>query len=228
MFLLQAEVAAIANTGIGFREWDLVTWGIIVLGLVFLWRIMPMLIKKESKNVVEKEVQGLSKESFNCLIKENESIISETNSIVNKMLDRFSKVEEDLILAKKEREYFNSTTIERLGVMTGKISELRDDMNTMKKRMDAQYNYIKEAALKSNLAIVWNDNAPLLEFFDAVFMVLYLGGNGNTIDRVTGRIVKTTQNLEIYKSALSKFRKEHPNTNAYFESAIKQIHREWH
>jgi hypothetical protein len=96
------------------------------------------------------------------------------------------------------------------------------------RRLDAQYEFIKEAVLKACTAIVFADNVPLIEFFYAVFMSLYLGANGNTVNRVTKRIVKDGQNLEIYKSELAKFKKEHKKPNAHFESAVKQIHDEWH
>jgi hypothetical protein len=184
MFLLQAEVAAIANTGAGFRGWDLITWGIIVLGLVLLWRITPMLIKRESKTVVEKEVKGLSKESFDRLIRENESVIGETNTIVNKLLDRFAKVEEDLIHAKKEREYFNNTTIERLNVMTDKISDMRSNTDTMTKRISevqSEMGLLKEklegVSLDSLMGTIYNENAPPTERINA--FKKYLKGGGN-------------------------------------------------
>jgi len=95
-------------------------------------------------------------------------------------------------------------------------------------RLEKQYEYIREAALKSCAALVFNDNTPLIEFFDAVFLSLFLGANGNTINRVTKRIVKTKENLEIYNSELAKFRGVHKVTNNHFENAIDQIHREWH
>jgi len=95
-------------------------------------------------------------------------------------------------------------------------------------RLDKQYEYIREAALKSCTAIVFSDEVPIIEFLDAVFTTLYLGGNGNTINRVTKRIIKSKETLETYNSELAKFRKEHKKTNAHFEKAIKQIHDEWH
>jgi len=107
-------------------------------------------------------------------------------------------------------------------------TERNKKYNEFETRLDKHYEFIKEAVLKSCAGIVLNDNAPLLEFFDAVFMTLYLGGNGNTISRVTKRIIKNKDNLETYNSALARFRKEHKKFNKYFEDAIEQIHREWH
>jgi len=95
-------------------------------------------------------------------------------------------------------------------------------------RLDKNYEYIKEAAIKSCIAIIVAPNSPLIEFFDAVFLCLYLGGNGNTINFAVKRLLEDKQNLEIYKSCLVKFRKEHKRINSYFEEAIKQIHNEWH
>jgi hypothetical protein len=95
-------------------------------------------------------------------------------------------------------------------------------------RLDKQYEYIREAALKSCTAVVFADNVPLVEFLDGVFTSLWLGNNGNTISQVTKKIIKTPETLQTYNSELSKFRKTHKKPNAHFESAIEEIHREWH
>jgi len=137
----------------------------------------------------------------------------------------------------KERKDFEQD--ETISSVIAKLEELesvikKDATERNKKydefnaRLDKQYEYIKEAALKSCTSIVFSDNVPLIEFLDAVFTTLYLGGNGNTINRVTKRIIKTKETLETYNSELAKFRKEHKKVSAYFENAIEQIHKEWH
>ena len=108
------------------------------------------------------------------------------------------------------------------------VTERNEKYSEFETRLDAQYEFIKEAALKSCTSVIFSDNVPLIEFLDAVFTNLYLGGNGNTINRLLKRIIKTPETLETYNSELAKFRKEHKKTNAYFENAIQQIHREWH
>jgi len=112
---------------------------------------------------------------------------------------------------------------------------IKDDMternkkyNEFEKRLDKQYEYVKEAALKSCTAIVFADGVPLVEFLDGVFTSLYLGNNGNTIKQVTKKIVKSEETLGVYNSELAKFRKTHPNPSPHFEKAIEQIHKEWH
>jgi hypothetical protein len=95
-------------------------------------------------------------------------------------------------------------------------------------RFDKQYEYIREAALKSCTAVVFADNVPLVEFLDGVFTSLWLGNNGNTISQVTKKIIKTPETLQTYNSELSKFRKTHKKPNPHFENAIEQIHKEWH
>jgi RNA binding exosome subunit len=108
------------------------------------------------------------------------------------------------------------------------VKERTEKYTQFETRLDKQYEYVKEAALKSCAALVFSDNVPLVEFLDAVFTSLYLGNNGNTISRVTKRIVKSKETLETYNSELSKFRKTHKKTSKYFEDAIEQIHKEWH
>jgi hypothetical protein len=95
-------------------------------------------------------------------------------------------------------------------------------------RLDKQYEYIREAALKSCAALVFADNVPLIEFFDAAFMNLYLGANGNTIEKVVKTIVKEKGNLSVYKSELAKFMGAHKNTSEHFKNAVEQIRKEWH
>jgi hypothetical protein len=95
-------------------------------------------------------------------------------------------------------------------------------------RLDKQYEYVREAALKSCTAIVFSETAPLIEFFDAAFLSLYMGANGNTTDMVIKKIIKSKDNLSIYKSELARFRKAHKNENKHFDAAIEDIHKEWH
>jgi len=113
-------------------------------------------------------------------------------------------------------------------ILQKNITNNNKQFSAINARLEKQYVFIRETALKSCAALVFNDNTPLIEFFDAVFLSLYLGANGNTIGRVTKRIVKSKENLEHYNSELSKFRSEHKTTNKHFEDAIEQIHREWH
>jgi len=119
--------------------------------------------------------------------------------------------------------------LERLeSVIENDVMERNKKYSEFETRLDKQYEYIKEAALKSCTGIVFSDNVPVVEFLDGVFTSLYLGNNGNTISRVTKRIIKTTETLETYNSELAKFRLAHPKTSKHFEDAIKQIHDEWH
>jgi len=113
-------------------------------------------------------------------------------------------------------------------VIENDMAERNKRYSEFENRLDKQYEYVKEAALKSCTAVVFADGVPLVEFLDGVFTSLYLGNNGNTIKRITKRIVKSEETLGVYNSELSKFRKTHPNPNPHFEKAIEQIHREWH
>ena len=131
-----------------------------------------------------------------------------------------------------EQDRAISSVIEKIEELEAVIKKDATERNKkyaeFETRLDKQYEYVREAALKSCTAIIFSDDAPIVEFLDAVFTNLYLGGNGNTIGRVTKRIIKTKDTLETYNSELAKFRKNHKKTSAYFESAIKEIHDEWH
>jgi hypothetical protein len=95
-------------------------------------------------------------------------------------------------------------------------------------RFDKIDLYNKENVIKSCSALVFSDKTPLIEFYDAAFLSIYLGSNGNTIDEVVKRNLADKANLSHYKSSLSKFRKEHEEYNQHFENAIKIIYDRWH
>jgi hypothetical protein len=108
------------------------------------------------------------------------------------------------------------------------LVSIKNELRTINSRLDKQYEYIKEAALKSNAALVFTENVPPVEFYDAAFMSLYLGANGNTIERVKKMNVKEKGNLSVYKSELAKFRKEHKIVSEEFKASIKEIYDAWH
>jgi hypothetical protein len=108
------------------------------------------------------------------------------------------------------------------------LVSIRNELKTINSRLDKQYEYIREAALKPNAALVFTENVPPVEFYDAAFMSLYLGANGNTIERVKKMNVKEKGNLSVYKSELAKFRKEHKVVSEEFKASIKEIYDAWH
>jgi hypothetical protein len=150
--------------------------------------------------------------------------------------DSINKSAEKQIIKNRDKDIEQDNTIKTLFEKLENIETALDKNSTENKkrhieintRLDKQYEFIREAVLKSCAAMVFTNDVPLIEFFDAVFMSLYLGANGNTISRVTKRIIKSKENLETYNSELAKFRQKHKNTNNHFENAIKQIHSEWH
>jgi len=172
---------------------------------------------KTNKNVKEFEAGPIKYKAKDDNANKNEISNKDANSQNNKGIEQDKSI--DGIMKKLEKL---ESLIER---SAADIKKRDAELDT---RLDKQYEYLREAALKSCIAIVFSDNVPLVEFLDAVFTSLYLGANGNTIGRVTKRIIKNKETLETYNSELAKFRKEHKKTNAHFESAIRQIHDEWH
>jgi hypothetical protein len=91
-----------------------------------------------------------------------------------------------------------------------------------------QYKYIRETALRSCTALVFAEKVPLIEFYDAAFMCLYLGANGNIIKAVEEKNIKEKGNLSHYESELAKFIKEHKDVSEHFKNATKQIFDNYH
>jgi len=176
---------------------------------------------------------GITLLIFFAFLKANKSIKKfEAGPIKYEAKDDPAKNDPNKDFKDNEQDKTISGVIKKLdeleAIIKNDVTERNEKFNEFETRLDAQYEFIKEAALKSCTSVIFSDNVPIIEFLDAVFTNLYLGGNGNTINRVTKRIIKTKETLETYNSELAKFRKEHKKTTPYFENAIEQIHREWH
>jgi hypothetical protein len=101
---------------------------------------------------------------------------------------------------------------------------LKDELNKINNRLDRQYEYIKEAAIKSCTAIIWGEKVPIIEFLDAAFLSLNLGVNGNTNNRII-EVVIGADAVAVYRSELSKFRKENKNISGHFNESITAINK---
>jgi molecular chaperone GrpE (heat shock protein) len=105
------------------------------------------------------------------------------------------------------------------------LISIKDELENINNRLDRQYQYIKETALKSCIGVIWSENVPIVEFLDAAFLYLKLDGNGNTIRRVVKMVMKHDA-VETYRSELSKFRKENENLSKHFSDSITEINKE--
>jgi len=78
------------------------------------------------------------------------------------------------------------------------------------RRLDAQYEYIREAALQSGIAVIWaTDGVPLVESFRAGLLNIKLGANGNLKEKLVEIIIKNPNGRTVWKSVLSAYKREH-------------------
>jgi hypothetical protein len=93
------------------------------------------------------------------------------------------------------------------------------------RRLDAQYEYIKEAVLQSGIAVIWSaSNVPMVELFRAALLNIKLGANGNLREKLVGSIMSNPNGKTVWKSVLNAYRKEHGGVmNQHFNETIEWI-----
>lgn len=90
-------------------------------------------------------------------------------------------------------------------------------------RLDKHYEYIKEAALQSGIAVIWTDKAPLLELFKASLLSIRLGANGNIKEKLLEVIIKNPNGKTLWKSVLSAYKRDHGDMGEHFKETINWI-----
>jgi hypothetical protein len=97
-------------------------------------------------------------------------------------------------------------------------------LEEIEKRLDAQYEFIRDAVLKSGVAILGGQGVPFVELVEAALMNIMLGANGNTRDKLLAAIMKESNGRIIYQSILSSFiRKHEKNITNHFKETITWI-----
>jgi len=91
------------------------------------------------------------------------------------------------------------------------------------RRLDAQYEYIKETALQSGIAVVWTPGVPIIELFRAALLNIKLGANGNLREKLLEAIMNSPNGRTVWKSVLSAYRKEHGEMSKHFNETIEWI-----
>jgi Sec-independent protein translocase protein TatA len=148
------------------------------------------------------------------------------NPVLQRFLSRYKKIK--VGATGFELESKEEINTEKDKQQDNILVSIKNELRTINSRLDKQYEYIKEAALKSNAALVFANKVPPVEFYDAAFMSIYLGANGHIVSRVKEKNMEEKGNLSIYKSELAKFRKEHRIVSEEFKASIKEIYDEWH
>jgi hypothetical protein len=151
----------------GLRGWDLAIWGLIVFGVIFLWRIMPRLIKKESKGVVA----AITKGEFDGLARENGLLMDGNGAVIRRLENIESSLIElksNLADAKHEREWYNNTNAERFAAMSGTIQGLQARL--------------AEASQYSLMAVIYSNNIQPLIRMTVLKQYLKNGWNGDCVE----------------------------------------------
>jgi len=87
---------------------------------------------------------------------------------------------------------------------------LEEELKEIKKRLDIQYGFIKEAAIKAGISVVWSDvGAPFVEVIRSGLMNANLGANGNLRPRMVEVIIGFGEKgISVYRSLLNEFVKD--------------------
>jgi len=92
------------------------------------------------------------------------------------------------------------------------------------KRLDAHYEYIREASIKAGIAVVWTEGVPLIELYNAAISNIRLGANGNLKEKLAEAIIHAPDGRAIWKSVLGSYLMEHKhNVSEYFINTIDWI-----
>jgi len=97
-------------------------------------------------------------------------------------------------------------------------------LDEIEKRLDSQYEFIREAVLKSGVAVVWGQGVPFVELVEAALLNILLGANGNMREKLVVAIMKEPNGRIIYQSILNSFiRKHEKQINSHFKETIAWI-----
>jgi len=105
------------------------------------------------------------------------------------------------------------------------LVERKKRQEEVDRRLDAQYEFIKEAALSSGVAVVWaTAGVPMVELFRAALLNIKLGANGNLREELVKVIIKNPSGITVWKSVLSAYKREHGGKmSAHFNETVEWI-----
>jgi hypothetical protein len=92
------------------------------------------------------------------------------------------------------------------------LVKILERLGEIDKRLDAHYEFIKESALRSGIAILCSQDPPFVELVNAALLNIKLGANGNIRGKLANAIIKEPNGREIYQSILSAYMKEYGKT----------------
>jgi predicted Holliday junction resolvase-like endonuclease len=108
-----------------------------------------------------------------------------------------------------------------------RLDEIDKRFDGIEIRLNKRYEYIREAALQSGIAVVWSSESPFIELVRAALLNIRLGANGNLRNKLLQSIMKEPNGRKIYQSVLSAYineRKERKeNIDDHFYKTIEWI-----
>jgi len=109
-----------------------------------------------------------------------------------------------------------------------RLEGIESRIGCMDKRMNAHYEYIKEAAIAAHKASLWGDKSPPFpEVINSGLTMIMLGQDGNVVTRMRECIMSfKDKGVETYQSELNKFINENKDKlegNKHFEKHIELI-----
>jgi len=111
-----------------------------------------------------------------------------------------SDIVKDLVEKLEKIEEFNAKD----------LVERKKRQEEVDRRLDAQYEFIRETALSSGVAVVWaTAGVPIVELFRAALLNIKLGANGNLREELVKVIIKNPNGITVWKSVLSAYKREH-------------------
>jgi hypothetical protein len=116
---------------------------------------------------------------------------------------------------------------ERLDKISAESSR---DIESIRERIDAQYKFIREAAINAGIGVVWSGTkAPFKETVKAGLKNIMLGENGNLVNRLVQVVMEEGKNgVANYESELNEFvqnnfTKPKKPVPEHFKTITKQI-----
>jgi hypothetical protein len=213
------QIEAVAKGASLFQGIELFLILAALVGIVYIIFVRP---KPSIKNKEEKTDAG-DKNNF----AKSKKAIQEQDWVqsLREGIDAVLKENRDALRVLEKEVLTRVKTIETM--LESDACERKKSRDEVNYRLDKQYEFIREAALKSCVAIIWGDQVPLIEFLDAVFLSFNLGANGNTIDRVSGVLKQDKDRVPIYRSELAKFKIERKaGISDHFNKSVEALERE--
>jgi isopentenyl diphosphate isomerase/L-lactate dehydrogenase-like FMN-dependent dehydrogenase len=116
--------------------------------------------------------------------------------------------------------------IEAFGTIFITYTVITKRLSSMEKRLEAQYRYVREAAVQASVAVAWGEKAPFVEVIKAMLLAIKLETNGNMRTRLVEVIMGMENGKSLFESILNAYKKDNPEVreNKYFNDTIEWVY----